>query len=143
VNQIIREGEMYPIEKIEGIGKTYGTKLKEMGIKTVQELLKRGATSKGRKEIAQKLKVSPKVVLNWVNRADLMRIKGVGEEYSELLEAAGVDSATELARRKPENLLEKLKEVNRTKKLVRQLPSLNQVRNWIEQAKKLPKVVSY
>ncbi|WP_457678339.1 DUF4332 domain-containing protein [Thermovibrio sp.] len=134
---------MKPVERIEGIGKTYGKKLREMGIKTVEELLEVGSTPQGRKKISQALGVSESRVLDWVNKADLMRIKGIGKEYSDLLEAAGVDSATELARRNPENLLEKLKEVNERKKLVRQLPYLKQVKKWIEEAKKLPKVVKH
>jgi len=134
---------MKPITRIEGIGKTYAQKLKEMGIKSVEELLEVGSTPKGREKIAGELGVSPKTVLKWVNKADLMRIKGIGEEYSDLLEAAGVDSATELARRNPENLLKKLEEVNKEKKLVRQLPYLKQVKRWIEQAKELPKVVKH
>ena len=132
-----------PITKIEGIGKSYAEKLKAMGIKTVEQLLEAGATPSGRERIAKELGVSPKVVLKWVNKADLMRIKGVGEEYSDLLEAAGVDSAVELARRNPENLLKKMEEVNKEKKLVRQLPYLKQVKKWIEQAKTLPKVVKH
>ena len=134
---------MKPITRIEGIGKTYAQKLKEMGIKSVEELLEVGSTPKGREKIARELGVSPKTVLKWVNKADLMRIKGIGEEYSDLLEAAGVDSATELARRNPENLLKKLEEVNKEKKLVRQLPYRKQVKRWIEQAKELPKVVKH
>jgi predicted flap endonuclease-1-like 5' DNA nuclease len=132
-----------PITKIEGIGKSYAEKLKAMGIKTVEQLLEAGATPAGREKIAKELGVSPKVVLKWVNRADLMRIKGVGEEYSDLLEAAGVDSPAELARRNPENLLKKMEEVNKEKKLVRQLPYLKQVQKWVEQAKTLPKVVKH
>jgi len=134
---------MKPVTKIEGIGKTYAQKLREMGIKTVEELLEVGSTPKGRERIARQLGVSTQLVLRWVNKADLMRIKGIGEEYSDLLEAAGVDSATELARRNPENLMKKLEEVNREKKLVRQLPYLKQVKRWIEQAKELPKVVKH
>ncbi len=134
---------MKPVSRIEGIGKVYSQKLREMGIKTVEELLEVGSTPQGRKKIAQALGVSEKKVLDWVNKADLMRIKGVGKEYSDLLEAAGVDSATELARRNPENLLEKMKEVNAKRNLVRQLPYLKQVKKWIEEAKKLPKVVKH
>jgi len=83
------------------------------------------------------------LILEWVNLADLMRIKGVGEEYSDLLEEAGVDTIAELANRKPENLIAKILEVNEKEKLVRRPPVLKQVQNWVEQAKKLPKVVEY
>ncbi|WP_457570075.1 DUF4332 domain-containing protein [Desulfurobacterium sp.] len=131
------------ITEIEGIGSTYAEKLAQIGITSVEELLEKGATAKGREEIAEKTGISKKVILNWVNRADLMRVKGIGEEYADLLEAAGVDSVPELARRNPENLYQKLKEVNEQKKLVRQIPSVKQIEKWIEQAKELPKKVTH
>ncbi|WP_297445602.1 DUF4332 domain-containing protein [Desulfurobacterium sp.] len=131
------------ITEIEGIGNAYAEKLAEIGIATVEDLLEKGATAKGREEISEKTGISKKTILNWVNRADLMRIKGVGEEYADLLEAAGVDSVPELARRNPENLYRKLKEVNEQKKLVRQIPGIKQIENWIEQAKELPKKVTH
>ena len=131
------------ITEIEGIGNVYAEKLQEIGITTVEELLEKGYTAKGREEIAEKTGISKKLILEWVNKADLMRIKGVGEEYADLLEAAGVDTVTELARRNPKNLYEKLIEVNEQKKLVRQLPSLNQIEKWIEEAKTLPRKITY
>lgn len=134
---------MSSIKKIEGIGDSYTTKLSKFGIKTVEALLKKGATSKGRDEIEKGTGISGKLVLEWVNHADLWRIKGVSEEYSDLLEEAGVDTVVELAQRVPKNLYEKMAEVNKTKKLVRRLPSEKQVGAWIAQAKKLPRVVNY
>ncbi|OMH40484.1 DUF4332 domain-containing protein [Desulfurobacterium indicum] len=131
------------ITEIEGIGSAYAEKLAQIGITSVEELLEKGATAKGREEIAEKTGISKKVILNWVNRADLMRVKGIGEEYADLLEAAGVDSVPELARRNPENLYQKLKEVNEQKKLVRQIPSVKQIEKWIAQAKELPKKVTH
>ena len=131
------------ITEIEGIGNVYAEKLQEIGITTVEELLEKGSTAKGREEIAEKTGISKKLILEWVNKADLMRIKGVGEEYADLLEAAGVDTVSELARRNPKNLYEKLIEVNEQKKLVRQLPSLNQIEKWIEEAKTLPRKITY
>jgi len=134
---------MAKITAIEGIGDVYGAKLMEMGIKTTDQLLSRVADAKGRKELASALDVSGKLVLNWANRADLFRIKGIGEEYSDLLEAAGVDTVPELAQRNPENLHARLLEVNAEKKLVRRPPSLSQVKSWVEQAKELPRVLTY
>jgi len=134
---------MTSIAKIEGIGNIYGRKLQEAGVKTVEKLLKRGATPAGREQLAVETGISKDLILEWVNHADLWRIKGVGEEYSDLLEEAGVDTVVELAQRRPENLYAKIKEVNMAKKLVRRLPTEAQVRDWIEQAKKLPRVVSY
>lgn len=134
---------MIPIEKIEGIGPVYGAKLREIGINTVEDLLARGATRKGREEIAQQTGISPSLILEWVNHADLFRIKGISEEYADLLEEAGVDSVPELAQRNPENLYQRLAEVNQEKNLVRRLPSLDQVRDWVEQAKQLPRVIEY
>ena len=134
---------MTKLTVVEGIGGTYAAKLVEAGIRTAEALLKMGATPKGRKEIAEKSGIAEKLILEWVNHVDLFRIKGVGEEYSDLLEEAGVDTVVELAQRKAENLLAKMVEVNAEKKLVRQLPVLAQVSSWVEQAKKMERVIHY
>lgn len=134
---------MASIIKIEGIGSVYTTKLAAYGIKTVEALLKQGATPSGRDQIAEGTGISKSLVLEWVNHADLWRIKGVSEEYSDLLEESGVDTVVELAQRNPENLYEKMSEVNMAKKLVRRLPSEKQVSDWVAQAKKLPRAISY
>jgi predicted flap endonuclease-1-like 5' DNA nuclease len=134
---------MAKIIDVEGIGVEYAKKLKAVGISTTDGLLKAGSTPKGREELASKSGVSEKLILEWVNHADLYRIKGVGSEYSDLLEEAGVDTVPELAQRKPENLLEKMVEANAAKKLVRKLPALKQVEDWVDQAKKLPRVINY
>ncbi|MFN8533420.1 MAG: DUF4332 domain-containing protein [Dehalococcoidia bacterium] len=134
---------MTDIMDIEGIGKVFGAKLKELGIGTVESLLKAGATPKGRKDLAEKSGAREAQILEWVNRADLFRVKGIGEEYSDLLEAAGVDTVVELSKRRADNLHAKLVEVNGEKKLVRQLPTQNQVAAWIEHAKTLDRAVSY
>lgn len=134
---------MASIITIEGIGPKYAQKLAAINIKTTEALLKRGATAKGRKEIEESAKIDHKLVLEWVNLADLFRIKGVGEEYSDLLEEAGVDTVVELSKRKAENLYEKIMETNQQKKLVRRPPSLSMVQDWVNQAKKLDRVVQY
>ncbi len=134
---------MTKLTVVEGIGGTYAAKLVEAGVLTAEALLKMGATPKGRKELAEKSGIAEKLILEWVNHVDLFRIKGVGEEYSDLLEEAGVDTVVELAQRKPENLLAKMVEVNAAKKLVRQLPVLAQVVSWVEQAKKLERMIQY
>jgi len=134
---------MATLESIEGIGPTYAQKLKAVGVTTVEGLLKKGATPKGRQEVAENSGISEKLVLEWVNHADLFRIKGVGEEYADLLEAAGVDTVVELAQRKAENLFQKMGATNAEKKLVRKLPTQAQVADWVEQAKALPRMVSY
>ena len=131
------------IAGIEGVGQVHTKTLSQAGIKSTKALLKIAATAKGRKELEEKTKISHKQLLDWVNRADLMRIKGVGEEYSDLLEEAGVDTVVELANRNAENLLEKVIAINKTKKLVRQLPVLSMIADWIKQAKKLPRIVEY
>ncbi len=133
----------YPIEDIEGIGPKYAKKLRKVGIKRTHHLLDRGATKKGRKELAGEAGVEESQILKWSNMADLMRIRGVGEEYSELLEAAGVDTVKELRNRKPENLHKAMMERNSKRKLVRQLPGPAQVTKWVAQAKKLPPVMTY
>ena len=134
---------MPALVRIEGIGETYADKLANARIGTTQTLLKRGATRQGRKEIAKIAGVDGRKILNWVNRADLFRIHGVGEEYSDLLEAAGVDTVVELAQRNPDHLVEKMVEVNERRNLVRKTPALSIVTEWIRQAKKLPRVVEY
>ena len=128
---------------IEGVGPKYAEKLKAAGIRSTEALLQAGITPKGRKDLAEKSGIGEALILEWVNHVDLFRIKGVGEEYSDLLEEAGVDTVPELAQRKAENLLEKMTQVNAQKKLVRRLPVLKQVASWIEQAKKLPRVITY
>lgn len=134
---------MAKITEIEGIGASYAEKLTSTGIKTTDRLLDMGADNKGRERIAEDTGISRKLVLRWVNMADLFRIKGVGEEYADLLEAAGVDTVPELAQRNAENLFNKMSEVNNEKNLVRQLPSHQTVSDWIEQAKSLPRVISH
>jgi predicted flap endonuclease-1-like 5' DNA nuclease len=134
---------MASIIKIEGIGPVYRQKLQSVGVKTVEKLLKLGATPAGRDKLAKDAEISRDLILEWVNHADLWRIKGVGEEYSDLLEEAGVDTVVELAQRRADNLFAKMNEINMTKKLVRRLPTESQVADWINQAKKLPRVVSY
>ena len=131
------------IEKIEGIGPKNAAALAKAGIKTTEGLLKAGATKKGRKELAEKSKISETNILGWVNRADLMRVKGVGEEYSDLLEKAGVDTVKELRNRNAANLWKAMKEVNDKKNLVRALPSQSSVEAWVAQAKQLDPVVKY
>ena len=134
---------MSSLVKIEGIGEKYATKLRMVGISNTDTLLDRGSTPKGREEIAKKADISKTLILEWVNLADLFRIKGVGEEYSDLLEKAGVDTVVELAQRNPDNLYQSVVEVNQKKKLVRKLPPQGQVKDWVKQAKKLPRVLEY
>ena len=134
---------MTKLTQVEGIGATYAEKLAEIGIETTEVLLAKGATPKGRGEIADKSGISGKLILKWLNRADLFRVKGIGEEYADLLEVAGVDTVPELAQRNAENLYHKLVEVNEAKKLVRKVPSLAQVNGWVEEAKALPRALTY
>lgn len=134
---------MPKIQTIEGIGGAYRQKLSGVGIVTTEALLERGATSKGRQELAETTGISAALILSWVNRADLYRIKGISEEYSDLLESAGVDTVPDLAQRNAENLHGKLVETNQQKRVVRRVPGLNQVIDWIAQAKELPRVVTY
>ncbi|HEY9086793.1 MAG TPA: DUF4332 domain-containing protein [Anaerolineaceae bacterium] len=134
---------MASIIDIEGIGEAFVKKLSAAGINTVEKLLDRGCNPQGRKEIEEATGIAHSLILQWVNHADLFRIKGVGSEYSDLLEAAGVDTVPELAQRVAENLHKKLVEVNEQKKIVRQLPTPAQVADWVEQAKKLPRIIAY
>jgi predicted flap endonuclease-1-like 5' DNA nuclease len=134
---------MANISEIEGVGEAYAAKLAEAGAGTVEKLLEAGAAKKGRQGLAEATGISEKLILKWVNHADLMRIKGVGPQMSELLEGAGVDSVAELAQRKPENLAAKLEEVNAEKNLVNRIPNAETVGGWVEEAKTLEKVVTH
>lgn len=134
---------MAKLVEIEGIGEVYAQKLTAAGIKTLAALLKNGSTPDGRKELAAKSGIGDALILEWVNHADLFRIKGIGSEYSDLLEEAGVDTVVELSKRNADNLTAKIAEINTQKKLVRRVPSLKQVTRWIEDAKALPRGVFY
>jgi len=133
----------YPILKIEGIGPVYAEKLAEVGIKTTEDLLNAGSSRKGREELVEKTAISSKLVLRWVNMADLMRIPGVGEEYSELLEKAGVDTVKELKMRNPQNLYNAMAESNEKYSLVRRIPSAAEVESWVASAKELEPLLTY
>lgn len=128
---------------IEGIGPADAEKLAGQGLKTTGDLLNAAATPKGRQDLEAATGISGALILGWVNRADLFRVKGIGAQYSDLLEAAGVDSVKELAQRRADNLTVRMAEANEQKKLVRQLPTEGQVSAWIEEAKTLPRAVSY
>ncbi|MDY7026097.1 MAG: DUF4332 domain-containing protein [Pseudomonadota bacterium] len=134
---------MAGITEIEGIGEAQGAKLQAAGIKTVEALLEQCCGKSARAKLAEETGISEKLILSWVNRADLTRIKGVSTQYADLLEASGVDTVPELKMRKPENLHAKMAEVNEAKKLVRQVPGLSQVESWVEQAKTLEKKVTH
>lgn len=133
----------YSIEEIEGIGKTYKKKLAKAGIKTTGSLLNHCCTRKGRKAMAGTTGLTEKQLLKWTNLADLMRIKGIATQYSELLEAAGVDTVKELAKRNSTNLAAKMEEVNKKKKLARRSPPESVVAKWVERAKGLDPMMTY
>lgn len=134
---------MTKLQTIEGIGDTYAEKLEQAGIASLEALLEQCKTPKGRADLAERSGINDKLVLKWANRADLFRVKGIGEEYGDLLEIAGVDTVPELAQRNAENLYNKMAEVNAERNLVRRLPSQNQVADWVEQAKQLPRMLTY
>ncbi|BCX16753.1 MAG: ferredoxin [Geminicoccaceae bacterium] len=133
----------YKVVEIEGIGPTYAAKLQAANIATTADLLRACADSKGRKALAQSTGIDEARLLKWANMADLMRIKGVGKQYAELLEAAGVDTVKELKQRVPANLAAKMAEVNAARKLTRAVPAEKMVARWIEQAKSLPPALSH
>lgn len=133
----------YSIERIEGIGPAYAKKLQAANVRTTATLLEKGATPSGRKSLASDSGIDPDKILKWVNMADLMRVSGVGEEYSELLEAAGVDTVKELRNRNPQNLAKAIAEANERKNLVRQVPSEKHCTKWVQQAKTMEPAISY
>lgn len=134
---------MAKISLIEGIGPALAKKLEKAKIRSVQGLLKHGSTRAGRKKIAEETGISESQVLEFVNMADLMRIKGIGKQFAELLEAAGVDTIKELKTRNPENLYQKIAEVNKAKKLTRRVPSLKMVKDFIKKANGTAPTVMY
>ncbi|MGH3472410.1 MAG: DUF4332 domain-containing protein [Nocardioidaceae bacterium] len=134
---------MASVTDIEGVGEAFGEKLKEAGIHTVEALLEAGKTPKGRAEVAAKSGIGEHHILKWVNHADLFRINGVAGQFAELLDASGVDTVVELSHRVAEHLVEKMKEIDEAKHLTHRVPSLSEVQDWIEQAKKLPRAVEY
>ena len=132
------------IEEVEGIGPAYAAKLSTAGVDSTDELLERGASPSGRKSLEGATGISHALILEWVNHVDLMRIKGVGSEYSDLLEAAGVDSPAELAQRNAANLAQTFQEVDAARpNIVRRVPSEKEIQGWIDESKTLKKVVEH
>ncbi len=134
---------MAKLSDIEGIGATYEKKLKEIGIGSLEKLLEAGAKQAGRVNLAKKSGISQKLILTWVNKADLARVKGISSQYADLLEFANVNTIPQLATRNAENLTAKMEAVNAERKLVRKVPVLSQVEGWIAQAKELPRILTY
>ena len=135
---------MAKIDEVEGIGPAFAEKLVAAGVKTTDDLLATGASAAGRDKLAEATGISGKLILEWVNHCDLMRLKGVGSEYSDLLEAAGVDSPAELARRNAANLASTIAEVVAARpNIVRRAPSEAVIQGWIDEAKTLDKLVSH
>ena len=134
---------MQKISNVEGIGRVYATRLANIGVSTFEALLKRGASKKGRKNIADKCGIPEDDILRCVKKADLARIKGIGSQYADLLEVVGVDSVPKLAQRKAGNLHNKMMEVNAEENVVSQLPAEPKVKDWVKQAQELDKVVTY
>lgn len=134
---------MTKLTEVEGIGDTYAAKLQGCGCETQEQLLEQGATPAGRKKLAEDSGIGDALILKWVNRADLARVKGIGSEYADLLECAGVDTVPELGQRNAENLHAKMLEVNEEKNLVRNPPSASQVADWVEQAKGMDRAINY
>jgi len=134
---------MANIAEIKGIDEQSVIKFKEAGITSVDAFLTASAEKKGRKELANKTAIDEKNILNWANRADLSRIKGVSTQYGDLLECAGVDTVPELAQRNADNLQAKMAEVNNDKNLVKKIPTTSQVQDWVAQAKDLPRAINY
>lgn len=131
------------IEYIEGIGVAYGQKLRGAGIVTVLDLLVNGATRRGRKHLSDQTGLSQSQILTWVNHVDLFRIKGVAQEYADLLEQSGVDTVVELAQRNPANLHKRMLDINEQRALVRRAPHASEVQSWVEQAKSLRRLIYY
>lgn len=128
---------------VEGIGPVYGKKLAKAGVRGTGDLLRKGGTKEGRKALAKASGVSTKMILEWVNHSDLFRIKGVGPQFADLLEEAGVDTVVELAKRDAKNLTKAMAATSEKKNLTNRVPNVKMVKSWIAQAKKLPRAISY
>ena len=137
------DSQYYPINEVEGIGTTYGEKLQTLGITSTRDLLEKGETRAGRKTLAEESGISPKLILTWINQADLMRVSGIGPQYAELLEDAGVDTIKELRTRKAENLTAKMAETNTIRKVAGNVPSVSMVQKWIDSAKEMEPAIQY
>lgn len=133
----------YKVVAIEGVGEGYAQKLNAAGIKTDADLLQACLKPAQRKALAQKCDISEKLILKWANHCDLYRIKGVGPQFAELLEKAGVDTVKELAHRVPENLHKKIEEVNAKYNLVNRVPALKEIQKFVAEAKTLPALLEY
>ena len=133
----------YPLTDIEGIDAATAALLKSAGIRSSNGLLEAARTSRARKALALKIGISEKQLLKWVNLADCMRVRGISREYADLLRASGVDTVKALKYRNPAKLAESMAAINRTRKLVRVLPSEQKVRRWIDHAKTLPPKITY
>lgn len=133
----------YKVIDIEGVGESYAQKLNQAGVVTVDQLLQAGATAHGRDKLAETTGISSKLILRWVNHADLFRIDGVGPQFAELLEASGVDTVKEFRHRKAENLAAKMTEVNEQKHLTRRVPTSTELQKMIDQAANLQPIVTY
>lgn len=133
----------YKVIDIEGVGAAYAEKLTAAGIEKTEQLLEKCAAPAGRKALAEETGISEKLVLRWCNHADLFRVKGVGPQFAELLEAAGVDTVKELKHRVAANLQAKMEEVNAEKNLVNRVPSEKELAKMIAEAKELPAAVEY
>jgi predicted flap endonuclease-1-like 5' DNA nuclease len=142
---VVEEGRAVSnkVEELEGVGAILAQKLNAVGIKTTDDLLEHCATAKGRESVAAKSGLSETQLLKWANMADLMRVSGIGGEFSELLEAAGVDTVKELRTRNADNLAAKMAEVNAAKKLTRRVPTSAQVAKWIDAAKAIEPKISH
>ena len=132
---------MSKLSIIEGIKGSYEFRLKYAGLTSLQSLLEAARTQKGRRRLAKKTGIPETLIFKWTKLADLIRIKGIGVDYAELLQAIGIDTVPELARRRPENLWTKIVEANQGKKYVKKIPALDQVADWIQQATRMPRLV--
>jgi len=133
----------YKIIEIQGVGEVYAQKLSDIGIHTASDLLDKCKTHAGRKDVEAQTGISGKLILTWANHADLFRVKGIGPQFAELLEASGVDTVRELGHRVPENLQQKLEQVNAEKNLTNRVPSVRELQKMIEEAKSCPAVMEY
>ncbi|MDX1469263.1 MAG: DUF4332 domain-containing protein [Acidimicrobiia bacterium] len=125
---------MARVDQVAGIDHRQATKLRKLGIRTGKGLIEKAATRRGRTELSKATGISPKDLQLWVHHADLLRVKGVGPEYAELLVSAGVDTLRDLRRRNPTALVAKIIGMNGAERVVNRLPTESMVETWIDSA---------
>lgn len=134
---------MTSLAKLISIGENNADRLGRLGIDTPVALILSGASSKGRKEIADKTGLKGATILMWVRQAELFRLMGFGEQDANLLQLAGVIDASDLAHQQPALFYQTLLQVKQKTNTFYQIPTLSQLTKWINQSKRMLRLITY